>query len=354
MTEFALSNAVFSVLALTSLDQDHANSIHSLISKCKSLNAFQTPLWLNACASCPVLHLLIFHDNHLILYLPLQRLFSCLPLVFTYVNPLWSDYSEPIVDSTFLSVHGLSPGSLIFGALKKLPFIIIFLRNVFETSPLLRTTNKPPHYFYTSSYQCCVDSWRSTKYYKKNLYYQRRFYRDHPLARLVSTELNNLTNEHLADIVYFKNDQYKRCGINKSIEPAFWGSILSNPCANSRLLAVAIYDDKTFVSGAICLLVNDCLYYIIPSYNILYSVFSPGIVAFMHLYEIAVHGNCSSIDLTIGCEPYKHSLSSSNTRIASLLFTRFSNTLVNIIFSRILALFCAGRNGSHLLRSFIG
>ncbi len=305
------------------------------------INVFQTLDWIYSSDEIlknNSIYLIIGRLNGKISYfLPIKKFFKFTDILYTYVNPLFSDYSLPYISKN-IKLKNLKEYRLIIQeSLKTICSPkFLFLRNQKDIFNFL--SNKIPFgtYYYTNSYFLNFDKFELASSLNKKLkYYKKRISKEYPDYVILDycKKINNKKpfDKDIEKIIELKNKQFLRTKTTKIIKSELWKNISSFKSSELSIYVSLIKINSIIVSGVICLLHNKIIFYLIPVYDNNFKKYSLGIFHLNHIINFAKENKLKGVDLTIGDEPYKLKFHTDKFKIFSSFYAN-KNYLKPILF----------------------
>tara|TARA_Y100000739_G_C20604698_1_gene464949 strand:+ start:1180 stop:2289 length:1110 start_codon:yes stop_codon:yes gene_type:complete len=282
----------------------------------KDNNVFQTINWIitteNNLNKNKINLIVGFFEEKISYILPIQTLFDISDFLYCYINPVFSDYTQPyfsksINPKSFKEYQGLIEESMKTFKNPK----ILFLRNQNNIDDFFDFKKSFIQFKFTNSY--FVDSYKvnlKNSFKKKIKYYNNRLLREFNDYKYENHSFSDLNNnpqflKDIEEIIHLKNKQYHRTKSNKKIDSKLWVNFSKNSSKDTYLFISIIKINSKIASGVICLIFNNIIYYLLPAYDINYKKYSIGIHHLNNLINFSKEQGLKGIDLTIGNEPYK-------------------------------------------------
>ncbi len=315
------------------IDLSLMKEIDVLTTKVCNLNAYQTSNWIIACSknlsrSVEIKIIAGYLNNELVFILPIENLFKLSISIYGYINPIFSDYTQPLISNSLIPVGTAEYTDLIEESLSAIGSpCVLLLRNQYNVYHSNDNELGINQFKYTNSFIIDLDNINIKKSYKKKArYYQsriKRTFKSYSIENYDSSDSNLVFPEfYIDEILRLKNEQLKRTLNNKRIESDIWKYISRLKDSELSLFISILKIGEELISGIICIKKNNVLYYIFPAYSIKYKKYSIGSY---HLYSLLKSLNKEDIkyfDLTIGNENYKRNF-------ANDLLPVFSSIYVN-------------------------
>lgn len=295
------------------------------------INIFQTSDWISSSlkSSKKRKFCLIkgYFKGKLCYFLPLECFFRKTDIFYTYINPTFSDYSQPYFSKEIHPKNLKEYNGLIQESIKtfKKP-AIIFLRNQKDIYNFLPKQKNFNTYTYTNSYYINSNNLKLNKSFQKKLnYYKKRISKEFP-EHIFSDKCKLINNimpqlKEIDEIISLKNKQYIKTNSKKQIDSKLWENINLNHSSKTAIYISTLKIKSKIISGVISLIHNKNIYYMIPAYDYNYKKYSLGLLHLNYLINFVKINGIDGIDLTIGDEKYKTKFCTEKSIIFSSFFT---------------------------------